>query len=141
MRHTKTIGKHTFVFEADIDGIKEQIEYEKSQFEDNYYQRYYTVGYDDGYLTKTEHEENLNNVIHMLEKMTKIEHINEMIDSAKKKKNGTLYKGRIADSYDCDNTVFITEWHNTWIYNRLVVKAINDTMLLLSYEKTTSTPA
>lgn len=138
---TKKIEKNEFKVICDKDYILNQIEQERNSYEENYYQPYYSVGYEDGYLLKEKYNENLDDIIRHLDKLTTEESMNNFIEVAKKKKNGTFYNNRVIKRIGCDNTVFITEWHNTWIYNALTVKAIGDLTIRISYEKVTDTPA
>lgn len=141
MKYTKQVGKHEFSVICDKEGILSQILRERCKFEENYFQRYYTIGYEDGYLSNEEYNQNLDKMVQALERMTTEEYMSNIIDVAQKKKNGTLYKGRVADAVDCDNCKFIIEWHNTWIYNQLKVKAVDDKTLEITYSEKADTPA
>ena len=141
MEYKHKIGKHEFRFYCNKERILEQIKEERNRYEENCYQYYYTVGSEDGYLTKEQYNENLDIIENKLEELLKPTKIIEIIESAKKKKNGTLYKNRKAYEYGCNNTVFITEWHNTWIYNALKIKSESDLFLRLTYVEVTDTPA
>lgn len=141
MEFKYAIGKHEFIVICDKDEILKQIENERAEFEENYYQSNYTIGSEDGYLTKEEYNKNLDDMTSLLESITTEKKMTEFIEKATKKKNGTFYKNRVAFREGCDNTIFITEWHNTWIYNALSVSAINDTTLEIAYIKVTDTPA
>lgn len=136
-----SIGKHDIKVIYDKDSILAKIMKEKEAYEENGYQRYYNVGYVDGYLTQEEYCENLEKMISLLEKITTEESMTDFIVRAHKKKNGTLHKGRHIFRVGCDNTTYITEWHNTWIYNALNVSAIDDLTLEINYIKITDTPA
>jgi len=140
MEYKKNIGKKEFRVVCDKERILKSIQSDREEFEDNYYQRCYTVGHDDGYLTEDEFNENLDEMVEELEAVTTEEFMSNAIDKAQKKKNGTFYKNRIFREVGCDNTVYITEWHNTWIYNTLSIKAIDDYTLEIRYEKKTDTP-
>lgn len=141
MEFKHTIGKHEFTIVCDKEEIKAEIEAERTHFEENSFQRYYTVGYEDGYLTQEEYNKNLDEMISVLDEITTEVKMQEFIQSAKKKKDGTFYKNRVVFRKGCDNTKFITEWHNTWIYNALSVSPSNDLTLRISYISITDTPA
>lgn len=136
-----SIGKQEFIVTCDKDEILAQIENERTKFEKDYYQSYYTIGHETGYLTKEEYNNNLDEMIFILQQITMTdEKMLSFVVNAKKKKNGTFYKNRVVFRQGCDNTIFITDWHNTWIYNALSVSPQSDTILKISYIKITDTP-
>lgn len=135
------LNKHEFKVICNKEEILSQIEKDRSEFEDGMYQSYYTVGYEDGYLNKQEYNANLDKMIEILNEITTKPKMVEFIEKAQKKKNGTFHKNRIVFREGCDNTEFITEWHNTWIYKALSVSPIDDITLEISYIKITDTPA
>lgn len=135
------IGAHEFKVICDKDSILTQIENERKTFEGNFYQRLHEVGHEDGYLNEAEYNENLNAMVSLLEDITTESSMVDFIVNAKKKKNGTFHKGRIAYNKSSDNTTFITDWNNTWIYNALQVTALSDFILLIDYRNVVETPA
>lgn len=134
-------GNKEFEFICDIEEIKSQIDEERGQFEPNQFQSYYTVGYEDGYLDEPAYQANLDRMLEELEEMLEETNIQKYVESAKKKKNGTFHKNRVIERYGCDNTKYITEWHNTWIYNELCVVVYDDLTLALVYRNRVDTPA
>lgn len=140
MEFKHSIGKHEFTVICDKDSILAQIESQRDDFQKEYFQRYYTVGSEDGYLTKEEYLQNLDDMVALLEEITSETKMINFITNATKKKNGTFHKNRIAFRQGCDNTEYITNWHNTWIYKALSVIAINDLTLRIYYEKIVDTP-
>jgi len=140
MEFKHSIGKHEFTVIWDRDAILEKIKNERAEFEEGSFQSYYTVGYDDGYLTKEKYNKNLDDMITRLDEITSEPKMIEFIENAQKKKNGTFYRNRVVFREGSGNTIFITEWHNTWIYNALSASPSNDLTLQIEYVKITDTP-
>lgn len=141
MRKEMQVGNHMFKFICDVDEIKTKIEEERNRFEPNYFQSFYTVGYEDGYIEEEAYQKNLDYMLEKLKEMIEDVNIQKYIESAKKKKDGTFHKNRVVERCGCDNTKYITDWHNTWIYNELCVVVYDDLTLSLIYRERVDTPA
>jgi hypothetical protein len=132
-----------FKFVADETALRERIEKLRKQYEERAFVRY-EDGEDfsdfKGYLTEPQYQANLDEFSKELDKMLTPEFQHWAIDNAPRKKNGTFYKGRVVKRVGNDNCIFIQEWHNTWIYECLTVKAIDDLTLELTIQALTDTP-
>ncbi len=126
-----------FEFKFDKKSLHKAIESMRNEWEDNNFVSY---GTDSPSLNKEQFDKNCDMMLEHLDRMTTPKFQQWCIDNADRKKNGTFYKGRIVSREICDNCVFITEWHNTWIYDALTVKAISDTQLELTLNSITDTP-
>ena len=133
------IGKINFEVRFDYDDIIKKMKDEEMAFEEK---EFVSFGndYEDETLSREEYIENIQIMRKNLEELIKEENLIKLIEKAQKKKNGTFYKGRIVDSYGCQNCIYICEWHNTWVYNELRVKVISDNVLRIAYESKTDTP-
>lgn len=138
-RFTHKVGKHELSVVFDKDELKKQIESEMDNFREGYVPNGFFP--EEGYLDKETYQKNIKDMLSVLEKITAESKLIEFIEKARKKKNGTFYKKGICYRKGCENSWYICEWHNTWIYMALVVSAISDTTLLMSYKEIVDTPA
>lgn len=137
MEFKSKVGKREFIVTCDKESIKRELQSDLQDFEENSYVEYYTV---DDYLTQEQYEDNVVAIMKALDEYTTIDKMQELILLADKKKNGTFYKRRIASQEACGNCHYFCEWHNSWSYKVLKVKAVSDTELRIVYETVTDTP-
>lgn len=132
-----------FHFRVDQEAIQKRIDEQRTHFVEGDFVRY-EDGEDfsdfKGYLTAEQYQANLDDFQKEFEKMLTPEFQHWAIDNAPRKKNGTFYKGRVVKRVGCDNCIFIQEWHNTWLYDALTVKAVDDYTLELTIGSITDTP-
>lgn len=87
-----------------------------------------------------EEEYNINIKTFLKEFREVTQNLNKIIDDFPKKKNGTFNRKNVEYLACCNNCIAIHEWHNTWIYYVIKVKARNDTTLDVTFEEITDTP-
>lgn len=119
--------------------ILETIQEERKGFIENHFVSTYSDE-DDGCLSKEVYEENLDDMLQMFEVISSEDSLISLIEMAKKKKDGSFHKNRVTYIYQCESSVYITNWHNIWIYHALKVSPIDDYTLLLECLKITDTP-
>lgn len=136
---THTIGKHELSIIFDKDELRKQIESHITKYAEGYVPNGFFP--EEGTLDEETYRKNIEDMLGLLDKITTETKLVEFIEKARKKKNGTFYKKGICFRQGCENSWYICEWHNTWIYMALVVSAISDTTLLMSYKEIVDTPA
>lgn len=139
MEFNHVIGKTKFQVICDKDSILQTLESEREAYEGDIYVAFRCTD-DDGYLGKEEYLKNVEEISETLDDWLKEDSLIGFIEKAQKKKSGTFYKGRVIDTKGSGNCIYFTEWHNTWAYNELKVKAISDTVLKITYVNKNDTP-
>lgn len=135
-----TEGKKNFSISFDADNIISGLNSKKGEYIEDCYLPYYTLYEDGKCYTKEEYDKNIDKMIEYVNNITS-EDLENIIKGWTRKKSGSFNKRRIKVLYDCENCRYISEWHNTWIYDQLKVVAISDTELnIVLYEKV-DTPA
>lgn len=132
------VGKHEFEVRADVDSLVEKAKTLET-FEPNTYCEF--EGDADEPLTEEEFDENVEHFINRIKRACKEDNIISVVNSMPKKKNGTFYKGRKDVVAYYGNTIFFTEWHNTWATYELRFSAVSDLVLELQIVKYNHTPA
>lgn len=123
----------------DISDIEHKILNLKTEYEDFLYVPYgKSLEFGDKALNEEEYNENIETFLNEFREAAK--NPNKIIDDFPKKKNGTFNRKNVVYLAECKNCVAIHEWHNTWIYYAVKVKARNDTILDVTFEKITDTP-
>lgn len=111
-----------------------------SHFEENCYVSYgKSPEWDDPYLTEEQYKGNIQKFISEIELIDESKLYN-LVSEMPKKKNGKFSKNCVCELCSCGNTVVLHEWHNTWIYEQVVAKAINEDTLLISMRELKDTP-
>ena len=139
MEFKHKIGKNEFRIICNKSSILKELEDEIASYEEGVYVGYLETG-GDGYLSKDQYLKNIEDIKCVLDDYLEDKKLIEFIERVKKKKDGTFYKGRVVETARCDNCTYFEEWHNTWTYNELKVKAIDDTILSISYSQKVDTP-
>lgn len=138
-----TESKKEFSIEVNVDNILKEIENLKLEFETDSFVNYGEIPeYDDiDCLSKDKYLENIENFKKtFLEKMNE-DFLIEIMKNWNRKKNGTFHRRNVKELVSCNNCIFITEWHNTWIYHVIKVVAVDDYNLKIELCKKTDTPA
>lgn len=132
------LGKHEFEVVADVDSLIAKAK-SLETFEPDTFCEF--EGDPEETLTEKEFNENVDFFINQIKEACKEDYIVEIVNSMPKKKNGTFYKGRkhIVEYYN--NTIFFTEWHNTWATYELRFSAVSDLVLELQIVSYNHTPA
>lgn len=122
-------------------GIEAAILNTKNNFEDGMYWHYYEsaeLSSTDKPLTKEEYMSNVDQFL--ADYKTSIVDTQKIIDEFPRKKNGSFNRKNVQILASCDNSIYICEWHNTWIYYQVVVKASDDYTLNVFLREYTDTP-
>lgn len=99
--HTVELDGKKFVFKCDVEQLRAGIESLRGKF-DNSKNRYGYQPYRGNHeinLTEEEYQENIDKFINEFEKRLEYAHVEEVVKSAVKKKNGTFTKNRVYDGY------------------------------------------
>ncbi len=136
----KSDGKD-FKVTCDANSIRNAIADMRTKYDEFYYVPYgESHDGENPYINKEDYLKNIDTFEKAFESMIETEHLQQYVDDAKKKKNGMLYKGRIVKRLDCANTHYVTDWHCTWIYEVIKIKAISEDTLKFVCETYTDTP-
>jgi hypothetical protein len=131
------IGKNICEYTCDVEQVTARLQDLSTDYdEDEQYVRLET----EDELTKEQYFEELTSFIASFSEMTTIEYAKDVLNNYPLKKNGTYYKGRIYKRVRFDACYFFQEWHNTWEYETLTIKAISDTEIELTIQRVTDTP-
>lgn len=132
------LGKHEFEVVADVHSLVEEAK-SLETFEPNTFCEF--EGDAEVTLTEEEFNDNVEFFISQIEQACNEDYITKIVQTMPKKKNGTFYKGRkqVVEYYN--NTIFFTEWHNTWATYELRFSAVSDLLLKLQIVKYNHTPA
>lgn len=113
-----------------------------SKFEEETYSVFESTIPDvDGYLTEEEFKENVDEFISDIKKACTKESLEGAVRVFKKKKNGTFYRNRKLVESSYNNSIYFSEWHNSWKSLELRFSPINDYTLELNIVEVVSTPA
>lgn len=120
--------------------IEKQILALKDEWSENTYVHYgESQEWDDPYLTKEEYEKYVDEFLADFRKS--IVNPDKLIADFSKKKNGTFNKRNSKKLVSCGNCIAIHEWHNTWIYKVIKLRAADDTTLHVFFTEEVDTPA
>lgn len=123
-------GKHAFTIQANKDNILKEAASLKSGFEPDMYVAYGdSQEHDDPCLTKEQFEQNANDFYAKVNDCLNEEVLSNIIKNWPRKKNGTFNRRNMQELAECNNCIYICEWHNTWIYQVLKVNALDDNTL------------
>lgn len=132
--------KKELVIKIDKEDIENKILELKDEWEETHYVHYgESEIFGDPYITKEEYDENIDQFLAEFRKAISDPDI--LIKDFPKKKNGTFNRRNMKVLSRCRNCVAIHEWHNTWIYKTIKLKAWDDTTLVVSFVEEVDTPA
>ena len=133
-------GKKYFFVKYDKEYVVNQLKEMRDSYE-NYYVEYGFILESGGsYLSKEEYEKNYDQMIEFAESISE-EKLEDILKEFPRKKSGWLNLRNVEYLYRCNNTQYISEWHNTWIYQTLKVKAKDDMTLEVFLYEMVDTPA
>lgn len=132
------MGKHEFEVKADVNSLIEEAK-ALEVFKPNTYCEF--EGGEDELLTEEEFNANVEYFINKIKMVCEEDYLISVVNSMPKKKNGTFYKGRKTVVTYYGNTIFFTEWHNTWATYELRFSAVSDLVLELQIVRYNHTPA
>lgn len=113
----------------------------KSEFKDGEFVQYGKIPeMGDPFLTKEEYDANLQSFIQDIEQISE-NYLKTMLNTLPRKKNGMLKKNRIAPICECNNSTYICEWHNTWIYPQVYARVESENEVVVLFRMYTDTPA
>ena len=120
--------------------IEKQILALKDAWSENTYVYYgESQAWDDPYLTKEEYEKYVDEFLADFRKS--VADPDDLIAGFPKKKNGTFNRRNSKELTSCGNCIAIHEWHNTWIYKIIKLRAADDTTLHVFFTEEVDTPA
>ena len=132
------IGKHEFRIIADMEALLAKVQafpkYEKETFVP-------FEGDCEDYWSEEEFEKNKEDFIAKIKEACTDKAMQDAAHILPKKKNGTFYKNRKDVVMHYENTLFFTEWHNTWATFELRYSALNDLEAELQIVEYNHTPA
>lgn len=139
MKVEVTEGRKKFTVIFEKEEILRQLEKLKESYQDDYYVEANTIPEDGKYLSKEEYEKNYDEMIEYVSSIDE-ERVKDILREFPKKKNGWLNLKNVEYLYCCNNSEYICEWHNTWIYQTLKAKARDDMVLDIHLYEITDTP-
>lgn len=120
--------------------IEKQILALKDEWSEHKYVHYgESQEWDDPYLTKEEYEKYVDTFLADFRKS--VADPDDLITDFPKKKNGTFNRRNSKELASCGNCIAIHEWHNTWIYKVIKLRAADDTTLHVFFTEEVDTPA
>lgn len=134
-------GKNTFIIKCSKEHLLNQAQELMNQFEPDTYVAYGTSPeWDDPCFDETTYKQNVQEFIQDIDKLINEESARHFVSIMPRKKNGKFAKNRIHEICSCKNCQVLHEWHNTWIYQQVIVKALDETTLEISMRSYTNTP-
>lgn len=135
-----TSNNKTFTVSFPKESILETARNHAKQYADDTYSAYDTSPeWGDPCLTEEEYNANAEKFIDEINKIDEST-LTKVVQNLPKKKNGKLMKNRIAVLCSCGNTTVIHEWHNTWIYDQVYAKAVDEDNVEIILREYTDTP-
>ena len=139
MRVEVTEGRKKFTVIFEKEGILKSLEELRESYQKDHYVEAGMIPEAGKYLSKEEYEKNYDGMIEYVSSIDE-ESVKDILKEFPKKKNGWLNLRNVKYLYCCNNSEYICEWHNTWIYQTLKAKARDDMILEISLYEITDTP-
>ncbi len=129
-----------FKYIIDTNNITNEIENLRSKYEDDHFINFYTNESSPS-LSEEEYNENVDSFKNNFESfINNIERLESSITVAPKKKNGKLKKNSIIKDFRCKNSIFQSDFHNTWIRAQVKFKPIDEVTIGCIFNTLQDTP-
>lgn len=134
--------KSSIYVKVDVDNLKKKFESELDEFTEDFFVRYGdNPEMDDNKLTKEEYLENVDKSVAYMSRLEDPKFFERLVKDFPRNKSGVLNKRAVKYIYSSNNCEYISEWHNTWIYNTVKLVATSDDTLQVQFYRKTDTPA